>query len=409
MTLRFVALPIAKASPSSRAFVYCLHTPVPSASGSGSGTGAGEGPRLTLADKVVQRAAKTWLSFEQAPGGWKRKLATWGNKVVDNIDYREHCLKSVPSKAAWLRQRPALPQANGEKVAAAAGTAAGAGQSVLEKLVVSHPTSVDGAWVAAQMRTLAAEGRPRHRSKMITSVVLAPFTAPFMLIPVLPNIPFFYLAYRAWSHYRAMQGAGHLAELLQSAKLECVPTKQLDGVYTAAGEADLDSVKRVLGGKYPEAAVELERAVKQIHKAEQQQQQQAQAAASNGTSQAAAKAEAETAADAASDSIASASSRDVGSESKSVASEAAAAAESAADAASSSIANASRADVSSAGVRRTAGAASTETAADAASDSVAAATDKDVSAASDASVDGQTVSKQDQEQNQRRARIGLHK
>jgi hypothetical protein len=44
-----------------------------------------------------------------------------------------------------------------------------------------------------------------HRSKLIWSVVIMPFTAPFMLIPVIPNLPFFYVLYRAWSHWKGEQ------------------------------------------------------------------------------------------------------------------------------------------------------------------------------------------------------------
>jgi hypothetical protein len=41
-----------------------------------------------------------------------------------------------------------------------------------------------------------------HRSKLIWSIVIMPFTAPFMLVPVIPNLPFFYVLYRAWSHWQ---------------------------------------------------------------------------------------------------------------------------------------------------------------------------------------------------------------
>ena len=40
-------------------------------------------------------------------------------------------------------------------------------------------------------------------------------TFPFALIPVIPNFPFFYILWRAWSHYKAWRGASYLESLLK--------------------------------------------------------------------------------------------------------------------------------------------------------------------------------------------------
>lgn len=50
-----------------------------------------------------------------------------------------------------------------------------------------------------------------------------PFTIPFALIPVVPNLPFFYLVWRSYSHWRAFQSSKYLATLLQQNRI--VPTK----------------------------------------------------------------------------------------------------------------------------------------------------------------------------------------
>jgi hypothetical protein len=52
------------------------------------------------------------------------------------------------------------------------------------------------------LKALATERQALHKSKMIWSLGIAPFTAPFMLVPVVPNIPFFYMVFRGWSHWR---------------------------------------------------------------------------------------------------------------------------------------------------------------------------------------------------------------
>ena len=51
------------------------------------------------------------------------------------------------------------------------------------------------------LSALAARRTPHHRKYLIWCIVGMPFTAPFALIPVVPNLPFFYLVWRAYSHW----------------------------------------------------------------------------------------------------------------------------------------------------------------------------------------------------------------
>lgn len=47
----------------------------------------------------------------------------------------------------------------------------------------------------------------------------------------IPNLPFFYLAYRAWSHYRALAGGKHLQWLLSRNFFTLAPSEKLDALY----------------------------------------------------------------------------------------------------------------------------------------------------------------------------------
>jgi len=132
-----------------------------------------------------------------------------------------------------------------------------------------------------------------------------PFTAPVALIPVIPNIPFLYLVFRAWSHYKALYGSRYLESLLDKNLVTLTPSKTLDELYllgllhssreqsreapipsqedmrkvaglvesqTKNGETDVMMLKRwngkLLAEKFelPEMEVEIERAVEQVEK-----------------------------------------------------------------------------------------------------------------------------------------------
>jgi hypothetical protein len=48
----------------------------------------------------------------------------------------------------------------------------------------------------------------------------------------IPNLPFFYLLYRAWSHWKAISGGKHLQFLLQQNLLSITPSPILDRIYS---------------------------------------------------------------------------------------------------------------------------------------------------------------------------------
>lgn len=48
----------------------------------------------------------------------------------------------------------------------------------------------------------------------------------------IPNLPFFYLVYRAWSHWRALSGGRHVQWLVDNRLLLPSPSADLNRLYT---------------------------------------------------------------------------------------------------------------------------------------------------------------------------------
>jgi hypothetical protein len=116
----------------------------------------------------------------------------------------------------------------------------------------------------------------------------------------IPNLPFFYLLYRAWSHWRAVQGGQHVKWLLDNKLVKEQPSKLLDELYAqdappfdesaAAKEQLLLSHKQIDNFteklEMPAVAAELDRAIWQVEtsleeKAAKESQQTSQSASSD--------------------------------------------------------------------------------------------------------------------------------
>ncbi|GLA05069.1 hypothetical protein AnigIFM60653_005141 [Aspergillus niger] len=171
----------------------------------------GPSQKPSIHDRVIQKAAETWAKWEEADKGWKKHLVSWGNRVQQRIPYQEWGLKSIPSLAAVRR----LDESYGTK-----------------KVDVLFPgNAIRPEKLQKMLQAIATERQDLHRRRMWLSLLATPLTAPVGLIPLIPNVPFFYLVYRAWSHGRALNGSKHLEFLLEKDILNPISYPGLEELY----------------------------------------------------------------------------------------------------------------------------------------------------------------------------------
>ncbi|QDS70988.1 hypothetical protein FKW77_007568 [Venturia effusa] len=281
--MRLFLLPIS----TRRTLIYCDKNTIQNAAAN-----LAPGQKPPILDRITTKAADTWAGFEKAESGWKKQLTNYGNMVLRRIPYEEWGLKSIPALSEKRKKEL-------EKIVAQGGR---------DEVEVLFPgTYLKEGNVLETLKKLATERQALHKSKMFWSFGIAPLTAPFMLVPVIPNIPFFYMVFRGWSHWRALNGSRHLDFLTKNPSLLAPKTSPiLNNLYTAGllqptraksrdspppsseqishisklietnsnnGEKDVMLLQRWNGKllaeefKLPEMEVEIERAVEQVEAA----------------------------------------------------------------------------------------------------------------------------------------------
>ncbi|KAL5113876.1 hypothetical protein ACEQ8H_008256 [Pleosporales sp. CAS-2024a] len=198
--MRLFLLPIS----TRRALLYCERLP-------------DKPPRpASLLARAAAKASETWAAWEsddKALGNWKKNATLYGNRALSRIPYEEWGLKTLPALTAQRKQ--ALLD----------------GRETYELLFPGRYLREHR--LPAMLHHMATERQRIHRAKLLWSILLMPLTAPFMLVPIVPNLPFFYVLYRAYSHWTALNGSKFLAFLLQHKLPTPTSSWPLDQLYTA--------------------------------------------------------------------------------------------------------------------------------------------------------------------------------
>ncbi|KAF5360635.1 hypothetical protein D9756_004997 [Leucocoprinus leucothites] len=171
-------------------------------------------PEEGVVNYFQSKAAGIWSGFGKSKqGSWQLKVYQAGERLMDRIEFEELALKGFdPSLYPSLARAPP-------------------GLEKKPRIPLIYPSSLSSDTDSLiHFRTLLEHRVPRHRRGLYLWMIIAPFTAPFMIIPVIPNLPFFFCVWRSWSHYKAYRSSQYLHGLLKSGSIVPEPSEALDAI-----------------------------------------------------------------------------------------------------------------------------------------------------------------------------------
>ncbi|KAH9480812.1 hypothetical protein JR316_0007413 [Psilocybe cubensis] len=175
-------------------------------------------PEEGVTNWVSKKAADIWAGFGKAKGGWKLKTFQLGEKMVDRLEFEELALKSFdPSMGPSITQLKRSPVLDKKK------------PTIIP--LIYPPSQLTPSAALSELSAYTGHRMPRHRRGFFFWMAVAPLTAPFMLIPIVPNLPFFFCVWRSWSHYRAYKSSQYLHSLLEHRLIVPEASDELDQVY----------------------------------------------------------------------------------------------------------------------------------------------------------------------------------
>ncbi|CEP62530.1 Mrx19p LALA0_S05e07690g [Lachancea lanzarotensis] len=163
--------------------------------------------------KLIGKVSQTWAKLEKSPRKLNRKIVEKVNVLLDKTAWTEDSLNTVPSenylmKRVWENEK--------ERLLTFEEWFKNADKLKLRPIHLYYPESVcSETQIRQQLQTLCEQGLQYHKKFAWLSLLGIPLTLPLVLIPVLPNVPGFYLLYRAYRNFKACNGAKRLESLVK--------------------------------------------------------------------------------------------------------------------------------------------------------------------------------------------------
>ncbi|KAG7661559.1 uncharacterized protein J8A68_004928 [[Candida] subhashii] len=228
-SIHVISIPIT----TSKSYIYCNHRP----SMLGKSQTHTVPSIVKMESKLTQLASKGWNKLSHSKKPINVKITKFVKKLLATIPYEENCLRSFPSKQAMIREvneesiesvnskinNPAISSNSSSSINTAESSMI---QSEIENLKIPtnqlkpiplfHPSFQKPTTILNQIYSFREETQSRHQKYALLCSIGMVAALPLGLIPLLPNVPAFYLAYRAYCNVKALLGIQHLDYLLET-------------------------------------------------------------------------------------------------------------------------------------------------------------------------------------------------
>ncbi|RLV93797.1 Uncharacterized protein JA1_002206 [Spathaspora sp. JA1] len=224
----------------SKSYLYCNHRP---------GKMLAESQLKTIPwfikfeHKIIKTAIKGWTKLSTSEKSINVKITNLVKQLLSTIGYEENCLRSFPSQRAMIREinqelihskHPNLVQSEIDKL--------NISHDQLKPIPLYHPEFQNPTTILNQIYSFRKESQVKHRKYGLLCAIGIPVSLPFALVPIIPNVPGFYLAFRLYCHIKALLGIKHLDYLLETTSVQ-EKTIQKQQEKLDEYEEEMDEVK----------------------------------------------------------------------------------------------------------------------------------------------------------------------
>ena len=194
---------------------------------------------LAAEDWLVSKTLYFWSKLQNSPKSYNKKIVRTLNKLIDSASWQESSFLTIPGEYYILKRLHLNQEAKkdeGNQIPECRTTTSNLSLASVPTTLITHTEYRDSypkprlqpvnvyypahngitpLSILSNLHVMTREGLSVHKKNMIRDLLLLPLTFPIVMVPLIPNIPGFYLAYRVYCNFKAYLGAKHLDTLLQ--------------------------------------------------------------------------------------------------------------------------------------------------------------------------------------------------
>lgn len=178
---------------------------------------------------IVEKSAKLWGKLKKSPKSYNKKIVSMVQSLLNSTPWSENSLLTIPSESYILKRIKGETDKAQEIRLTLKDYTVKAHQVDTQPLHIYYPAEISNPGECLkQMKKLYQDGLAYHKKWTLYCILGLPLTIPLILIPLIPNVPGFYLSYRAYINIKAYLGAKHLKSLLENTNQQ-LEFKELQG------------------------------------------------------------------------------------------------------------------------------------------------------------------------------------
>lgn len=175
--------------------------------------------RLIRFERWINKKSSTlWEKMNTSPKTVNKRIVSWVNALLDNTPWTENSLKTIPGEN-YILKRVSNEDKDGKLTEAKLTLKqylSSNKQFKTAPLPIYYPSrSLTQNAVMSEFKTFYQNGLKYHKKQTWLCVLGIPLTIPVILVPLIPNVPGFYLTYRAYCNFKSFLGAKHLQTIME--------------------------------------------------------------------------------------------------------------------------------------------------------------------------------------------------
>lgn len=222
---------------------------------------------IRLENWGIRKTTQLWDKINNSPRKLNKKIVSYVRPYLITVPWQELSLLTIPGENHILKRVEAMEK---ELKLTKKQYLDYFPKPAIKPISIYYPQDNNNLDIIhTQLTQFYRDALSYHKKKLLQCLLGIPLTLPLALVPIIPNVPGFYLAYRAYCNFKAYIGARHLEKMFNDNIIEYRSLSQYSVEIPDNKTLTTDQLKNIVKKlQIPDAGPSIETAINQLTNSE---------------------------------------------------------------------------------------------------------------------------------------------